>query len=161
MTVELITRYVKILVGFVIIWVGVWLFNNFGCNRVEGPEMAPTISADKSVWIDPKARRTEDLQKDDVVAYTYDIGAKGAVRKVTARVVGLPGDRVKIVKGDVLVNNSKVSGTSDKKAATEDYAEIIVPRGTVFVLCDNRKEKTLDSRTLGPIGTWAIIGKLR
>jgi len=162
MTVELITRYVKILIGFVIVWGGVWLYNNIGCSRVEGPEMTPTLVADKSVWTDPKTRHAEDLKRDDIVVYTYEFaGRGGGTRKVTARILGLPGDRVKIVKGDVFVNNAKVSGTADKKAAAEDYAEIIVPRNTVFALCDNRSQKQLDSRTLGPIGTWAIVGKVR
>jgi hypothetical protein len=58
------------------------------------------------------------------------------------------------------VNNEKV-GAGDKKAG-EDYAEIIVPRNTVYALCDNRNaSKNIDSRTLGPIGYWAIVGKLR
>jgi len=159
MTVELITRYVKILIGFVVVWGSIWFFNNFGCNRIDGNEMVPALAAEKSVLIDPKTRHPDDLKKDDIVVYSYEI--KSALKKVTARVIGLPGDRVKIVKGDVLVNNAKVSGSSDKKAAGENYAEIVVPRNTVFVLCDNRTQKGLDSRSLGPIGYWAIIGKLR
>jgi signal peptidase I len=159
MTVELITRYVKILIGFVLVWGAIWFFNNFGCNRIDGNEMTPTLAAEKNALIDPRTRHPDDLKRDDFVAYSCEI--KGQVKKVTARVIGLPGDRVKIVKGDVLVNNAKVSGTTDKKAAAENYAEIIVPRNTVFVLCDNRAQKTLDSRSLGPIGYWAIIGKLR
>src|SRR5262245_15814086 len=110
MTVELITRYVKILIGFVVVWGAIWFFNNFGCNRIEGNEMAPVLAAEKSVLIDPKARHPDDLKKDDIVAYSVEV--KGSLKKVTARVIGLPGDRVKIVKGDVLVNNAKVSGTS-------------------------------------------------
>ena len=161
MTVELITRYVKILIAFVVVWGGVWFLNNFGCSRVDGPEMAPTLPAEKNSWIDPKTRHPDELKRDDIVAYSYEFGGRGGFRKVTARVMGLPGDQVKIVKGDVFVNNSKVSGSADKKAAAEDFPEIIVPRNTVFVLCDNRTQKQLDSRTLGPIGTWAIIGKLR
>jgi signal peptidase I len=159
MTVELITRYVKILIGFVLVWGALWFFNNFGC-KVVGGEMAPAINAESRVWTDPKTRHPEELKRDDVVLYTYDLGAKGGLRDVAARVIGLPGDKVKIVKGDVLVNNSKV-GTADKKSAAENYAEIIVPRETVFVLCDNRTQKTLDSRAVGPIGTWAILGKVR
>jgi signal peptidase I len=161
MTVELITRYVKILIGFVLVWGGIWFFNNFGCSRVDGPEMMPTLPAEKNAWIDPKTRHPEDLKRDDIVAYHYEFGGKGGSRKVTARVMGLPGDQVKIVKGEVFVNNTKVGGAADKKSASEDYAEIIVPRNTVFVLCDNRAQKQLDSRTVGPIGSWAIIGKLR
>jgi signal peptidase I len=160
MTVELITRYVKILIAFVLLWTGIWFFNNFGCSRVEGPEMVPAIPADKNALIDPKARLPEQLNREDVIAYVYDLG-KGVPKKITARVVGLPGDRVKMVKGEVYVNGEHFGAGADKKA-TEDYAEIIVPRDTVFALCDNRgSTKLWDSRSLGPIGTWAIVGKLR
>ena len=159
MTVELITRYVKILIGFGLVWGALWLFNTYGCHRIEGNEMTPTLEAHKSVVLELKTRSPEELKRDDIVAYSCDI--KGALKNVTARVIGLPGDRVKIVKGDVLVNNSKVGGAADKKSAGENYAEIIVPRNMIFVLCDNRAQKTLDSRSLGPIGSWAILGKLR
>jgi len=161
MTIELITRYVKILIAFVLVWTGVWFFNNFGCSRVEGPEMTPAIAAEKSVTIDPKTRHPDQLTRDDVIVYAYDIGQRGTSRRVTARVVGLPGDRVKMVKGDLFVNNDKVGVSGDKKSG-EDYPEIIVPRDTVFALCDNRTaSKDLDSRKLGPIGIWAIVGKVR
>ncbi len=159
MTVELITRYVKILIAFAIVWGALWFLNNYGCHRIESNEMTPTLEAHKSVFIDPKTRHPDELKRDDIVTYSCEI--KGALKNVTARVIGLPGDRVKIVKGDVLVNNSKVGGAADKKAAADNYAEIIVPRNTVYVLCDNRSQKTLDSRSLGPIGSWAILGKLR
>jgi signal peptidase I len=160
MTIEHLSRYLKILLVFGLIWVGMFVFNNYGCTRADGPEMQPTIPAEKSLTLDPNARQPQQLSRDDIVVYTYDIAQKGALRKVTSRVVGLPGDRVKIVKGELFVNNQKVGGT-DKKAA-EDYAEIIVPRDTVFVLCDNRPgSKDLDSRKIGPIGSWAIMGKMR
>src|SRR6185436_4935462 len=154
MTVELILRYVKILIVFVLLWTGIWFFNNFGCSRIEGPDMVPAIPADKNALIDPKTRHPEQLHRDDVIAYTYDLG-RGNLRKVTARVTGLPGDKVKIVKGEVFVNGERFGSGGDKKG-TEDYAEIIVPRDTVFALCDNRgATRDLDSRKLGPIGTWA------
>lgn len=162
MIVELLTRFVKILIVFVLVWTGLWVFNNYGCSRVEGPEMAPTIPAEKNALIDPKVRHPEQLQRDDVIAYSYDIGGRGAAKRVTARVVGLPGDRVKMVKGEVFVEGKPLGGSTDKKY-TEDYAEIIVPKNSVFVLCDNRSGNTrgMDSRFLGPIGYWAIHGKLR
>ncbi len=162
MTVELITRYVKILLAFVLLWGGLWVFNSMGCNQV-GPEMSPTIPEGKRALIDPRVHQAAELSRDDIVAYACEVPGKGS-HGVTARVVGLPGDRVKIVKGDVFVNGERAatSVASDKKAA-DDYAEIFVPRDTVFVLCDNRGGTTrnLDSRTLGPIGCWAIVGKLR
>lgn len=162
MTIELITRYVKILIAFVVVWLGTWVFNNYGCSRVEGPEMAPAIPADKNALIDPRVRLPEQLNREDIIAYSYDIGGKGVMKRVTARVVGLPGDRVKMVKGDVFVNGERFGAGAPDKKVTEDYPEIIVPRNTVFALCDNRPQsRTLDSRTLGPIGYWAIVGRLK
>ena len=67
-------------------------------------------------------------------------------------------DRISIADASA----TKVYGSEQLQRLGEDYAEIVVPRGTVFVLCDNRSaSKSLDSRTLGPIGAWAIVGKLR
>jgi len=161
MTMQHLSRYLKILVFFGLLWGGMFVFNNYGCTRADGPEMQPTIPAEKSLTLDPNARHPEQLSRDDIVVYIYDIAQKGSTRKVTSRVVGLPGDRVKIVKGELFVNNEKVGSNADKRSA-EDYAEIIVPRDSIFALCDNRAgSKELDSRKIGPIGSWAIVGKLR
>ena len=163
MTAELITRYVKILVVFAALWLGLWGFNAIGCSRV-GNEMTPTLAAEKSCTIDPRVRSTEDLKADDIVVYVAEIPGQREARKVTARVVGLPGDKVKIVKGEVFVNGSRAAtSVAPDRKAQDDYAEIFVPRSTVFVLCDNRggTTRTLDSRSLGPIGSWALVGKLR
>ena len=164
MTAELITRCVKILIAFLLLWGGMWFFNTMGCSRIEGPEMTPTYPAEKNAFIDPRIHRADQLQRDDVVAYVCEIpgSRSGGARKVTARVVGLPGDRVKMVKGEVFVNGDRTATGAPDKKAVDDYAEIFVPRDTVFVLCDNRSaSKNLDSRTLGPIGCWSIVGKLR
>ena len=163
MNVELITRFVKILIAFVLLWGGLWMFNSMGCNRLEG-EMTPTLPAEKNVLLDPRVHQADQLNHDDIVTYAYEMpGGKGP-KKITARVVGLPGDRVKMVKGEVFVNgeHATASVAADRKAG-DDYAEIFVPRNTVFVLCDNRggSTRTVDSRSLGPIGCWAIVGKVR
>ena len=163
MNAALITRCVKILVAFLLIWGGLWFFNTAGCARTEGGEMMPAIPAEKSLFIDPRVNRAEQLKPDDVILYSCEIPGSRTARKVAARVVGLPGDRVKLVKGEVFVNGQRAatSVAPDKKAA-DDYAEIFVPRDSVFVLCDSRSgSKNLDSRALGPIGCWAIVGKVR
>lgn len=163
MTAELITRYVKILIAFAALWLGLWGFNAMGCSRV-GNEMTPTLTAEKSSLIDPRIRSTEELKADDLVVYMAEVAGSRESRKVTARVVGLPGDKVKIVKGEVFVNGSRAAtSVAPDRKAQDDYAEIFVPRNTIFVLCDNRGGSTrnFDSRALGPIGQWALVGKLR
>ena len=161
--IDRLIHYIKLLVLFTLIWVGLWFFNNYGCRRVDGREMEPALPAEKMVTIDPNVRNTDQLGRDDFIAYSFVIGSSGS-KNIIGRVIGLPGDRVRIENGDVYLNGEKLAASyvSEKGKGQENYAEIIVPRDTVFVLCDNRMNaKLMDSRALGPIGTWAIAGKLR
>jgi signal peptidase I len=165
MTVELVLRYAKILAGFVVVWVVMWVFNTYGCQRVEGDEMEPTIPRDKPKIITPKIHRPDQLERGDIVSFIYNVPGR-STRPVAARVIGLPGERVRIEKGDVFVNDAKVGGeyVSAANRSNDDYAEVIVPRDTVFVLCDRRKVQIQqipwDSRGVGPVPMWAILGTI-
>ena len=79
------------------------------------------------------------------------------------RVVGLPGDRIKIVNGHVYRD-----GVREKDAyiepcngiATCDFPEAVtVPRGDYYMMGDNRGESD-DSRFWGPVPRGWIIGKV-
>ena len=157
--VELVLRWVKLGAGFVFFWILLWVYNARGCQRIEGKEMEPTLAAQKTQTIKPGL--LEDLERGDIVSFSTASSGKG-IKAVAARVIGLPGDRVRIEKGEVLVNGNK-SGSefvSAPNKSTEDYAEIIVPRDSVFLLCDNRKVGlTIDSRAIGPVSKWALNGR--
>ena len=158
---EILVRSGKLLAVFAIFWIGLWAYNARGCRRIEGPEMEPTLPRDKQKFIDPRVFQPSQLSPGDLVAFTYVQGSKGS-RSVAARVVGIPGDKVKIEKGEVYVNGTKADSgyVSAPNRSTEDYAEIVVPRDTVFLLCDNRRAGlALDSRAIGPVAAWAIHGK--
>ena len=160
----ILLRYLKMLGGFVVLWVGIWLFNAFSCQKIESREMEPLLKAESRKLIDPRIRSTDELRHDDLISYTYFTGKSQSI--FAARVIGLPGERVRIEAGDVYVNNTKLGSTyvspGSKSDARENYAEIIVPRDTVYVLCDNRKGfDKYDSRAVGPIGLWAINGKFK
>lgn len=159
--VELVLRWVKLGAGFVVLWILLWIYNSRGCQRVEGKEMEPTIQAQKTKVIRPFSGRIEDLERGDVVSFSTVSSGK-SLKAVAARVVGLPGDRVRIEKGEVLVNGNKAGGefVAAPNKSNEDYAEIVVPRDSVFLLCDNRKAGlTLDSRAVGPVSKWALNGR--
>ncbi|HYF00564.1 MAG TPA: signal peptidase I [Planctomycetota bacterium] len=152
--------YAKVVGVLALLWAGLWAFNNKGCRRIEGAEMAPTFAADKMKLIAPRVRHPSQLERGDVVSYTANIGR--GTKNVAARVIGLPGDRVRIEKGVVYLNGAALAAESvaANNRSDDDYAEIIVPRDSVFVLCDNRKQGlTLDSRALGPVSAWAINGR--
>ncbi len=159
--VELVLRWVKLGAGFVFFWILLWVYNARGCQRIEGKEMEPTLTAQKTQTIRPNVGRMEDLERGDIVSFSTASSGRG-VKAVAARVIGLPGDRVRIEKGDVLVNGGKTGSeyVSAANKSTEDYAEIIVPRDSVILLCDNRKVGlTIDSRAIGPVSKWALNGR--
>lgn len=162
MSIQVILGYVKILVGFLLLWGGFWVWNNIGCRRIEGTEMDPALKKDAGEWVAPRIRRPDQLQRDNFVSYTITQSGKGRV--VAARVIGLPGDRVRVVEGEVYLNGSKLPSNYVPRGqnSKETLEEMIVPRDHVYVLCDGRSgafNAALDSRKLGPIGQWAITGK--
>ncbi len=163
MNVELITRYVKLLICFGIVWAGIWLWNTNGCRKVAGAEMEPSIKKEKWVWTNPTVRQPESLSRGDVIFFRHVSMLRRQEAEFIARVVGLPGDRIGIVKGEVRINGEEYKdGLQPAQRGAEDYEEIVVPRDTVFVLCDNRRAaRGCDSRTIGPVARWAILGKAK
>lgn len=162
MTIEHLIRYVKLLAFFVIIWVGIWVFNTYSCRKLEGSEMEPALSEGVK-FTAPKIRHPNELQPDDFIFFQY-VHAGKAQQVFAGRVIALPGERVKIEKGEVSVNGEKLKAdyVATKNRTLEDFEEIIVPRDTVFVLADNRRQAAaFDSRGIGPVPAWAILGKIR
>jgi signal peptidase I len=163
MVLELAVRFIKIMALFGILWALLWANGAYGCRRVEGQEMAPAIPQGQNLTIDPRVTRPADLEAGDVVVFTHEVGGK-AVRSIASRVVGLPGDRVRIQKGEVFVNGEKRADgqVSPKNRGSDEFSELVVPRDSVFVLGDNRvASRLVDSRSLGPISRFALSGRVR
>lgn len=70
------------------------------------------------------------------------------------RVIGLPGDHIVIKDGMVYRNDEKIEEPYLREMNTEiqeqEYADVIVPENTVYVMGDNR-EQSKDSRSFGCI----------
>lgn len=161
MNTEVVIRYLKLLIYFAILWGGIWAWNNYSLRKVEGAEMEPSIMRDSFKWMNPKSHFPADLRRDDIISWDYVRMDKGQ-RTFSGRVVGLPGDKVQIIKGEVRVNGQaqRQDFVIPQSRTAEDYEEVIVPRDTVFVMCDNRKQFLVsDSRGIGPVGMWAIAGR--
>lgn len=161
---ELITRYVKLGIAFVLLWGLLVVYNSVGCRQVKGAEMEPTVPRESHRMIFPqKFRPGEQVGYDDMVYYEY-VQAGESQQGFASRVIGLPGDRIRIEKGDVYRNDRKVDAgyVGRQNMAGDSYEEIIVPRGSYFVLMDNRNHGwRWDSRGFGPIGMYAVDGRLK
>jgi signal peptidase I len=77
------------------------------------------------------------------------------------RVVGLPGDRLRIVHGHVIRNGYPIRESYARSCDDEvcNIAEFTVPAGRYFVMGDNRGDSS-DSRFWGPITHDEIVGRI-
>ncbi|HZN63184.1 MAG TPA: signal peptidase I [Planctomycetota bacterium] len=158
---ELIFRYLKIGIAFTLAWVLLYFWTSCSYREIKGKEMAPGLAPGKNYWVLIKERTPDVLNPDDVIAFEYaspGVGDKESVR--AGRVSAMPGQRVKMVKGDLYINGRK-TGTAVGKP-DEGFDEIIVPRDCYFILMDNREVgPTLDSRANGPLGIGAVLGRVK
>jgi signal peptidase I len=164
-----ITGFAVYGVIFLVAWGLLYAYQRYGYQRVEGQEMMPNVKPDTHSVISVFSGRMEDLRVGDVVMYEF---AKPGFERQTrwvGRILAKPGDRVKVVAGELFVNDKPAPRefVSPQAKTSETLEEIVVPRDTVYIVHDNRKYLTLfgtfgfsDSRGVGPIGIHAIVGKL-
>ena len=92
------------------------------------------------------------LPEDYVVAIkNKDVLNRGDI-DVVKRVIGLPGETVSSEDGKVLINNSEIDDIW-AKTVTDDFIQQTLGEDEVFVLGDQRRLSSSDSRTLGPVST--------
>jgi signal peptidase I len=109
-------------------------------------------------------RPAEHIGYDGIVLYEHGAQQDQGRTTYMGRVIGLPGDRIRIEKGDVQRNGQPVTQTYVPPGSRSDETteEIVVPTGTFYVLADNRRTGARgDSRGLGPIRMHAVVGEVR
>lgn len=130
-------------------------------TRVQGDSMRPTLHDGDNLMVDKLSYRFKDPQRYDIIVFPYEHKAKTYYIK---RIIGLPGERVRIDGDGTIYINGEV--------LHEDYgAEVMINPGRAaseitlgpdeyFVLGDNRNNSS-DSRdpSVGNIHRNRIIGK--
>lgn len=129
----------------------------FSFSRVSGRSMQPTLHNNDYVLF----LRTHKVKRFDVVSLRERLVDRGNEKLIVKRVIGLPGDRITSIDGQLYVNNEKIAEKYLDPQFTKMYNQmsytITVPKGRVFVLGDNR-DISKDSRALGSFKESAIIG---
>jgi len=101
------------------------------------------------------AKFSKKPKRADIVVFKSPSAAGG----ITKRVIGLPGDRIKIKKGIVYVNGKPLKERYPIIRDKSDFGLIEVAAGSYFVLGDNRSASS-DSRHWGAIPKNNIFGIL-
>ena len=105
--------------------------------RIPSDSMAPTLRPGDHVLVDKTAYR------------------RGEPRPGELAVVRAPGSRELLLKRVVAVGGQTV-GLEDDSVF---FGPVRVPRGSVFVLGDNRAD-SVDSRSFGALGDEALVGRV-
>ena len=122
--------------------------------RVDGYSMEPTLHNGEFVIVNKLAYRFGDYSQGDVIVFHYP---RDPDQEYIKRVIGLPGDRVRISNGQVFVNDQPVA--EPYIAAPPRYqSEWFVPDDSLFVLGDNRNNSS-DSHNWGPVPKEYVVGK--
>jgi signal peptidase I len=145
--------------------------------------MEPTIFAGDHVFV-LRPVFSGAVRRGDVIAILYPVDQKQTFLK---RVVGMPGDRIKVVNKNLWINGKQVSepyiehNTEYMDAYRDNFptaepqmeialhamgmlkqnvvkGEVVVPPGNYFVLGDNR-DQSLDSRYWGFASDADLLGR--
>ena len=124
---------------------------------VEGESMIPTLDNGDRVFVNKIGYIIGEPEHGDLVIFkTPEDNRTNYVK----RLIGLPGDRVKIEDNVVYVNGEDLTEPYILEPPRNDYAETVVPEGKFFALGDNRNGSK-DSRDyhVGFIPLKNLMGK--
>lgn len=125
--------------------------------RVEGTSMQPELRDQDRLFINKFAYHFENITRGDVVVFHYP---RDPSKSYIKRVIALPGDTLRIVDGQVFVNDKAVAEPYVPERYRDDRSlpEVMIPPSEYFVMGDHRSISS-DSRDFGPVPRNLIYGK--
>ncbi|MBE0611666.1 MAG: signal peptidase I [Dehalococcoidia bacterium] len=112
------------------------------------PSWDPGEPAERHVFHGP--------ERGDIVILHHPV--TGQERDLVKRVIGIPGDTLRIRDGVVYINGRELIEPYVREPWRGDLPEVRIPAGSYFVMGDNRNN-SLDSRVFGPVREELIVGK--
>ncbi len=155
-------EFVEAIVFALAIFVIVYLFL-FQPNQVKGSSMYPTFKDGEYILTDKISYRIGDPARYDVVVFK---SPKDQDVDFIKRVIGLPGETVRVEGGKTYLNNKLLAEpylASNVYTAgglfLRDGQTLTIPEGEYFVMGDNRPHSS-DSREWGLVTKDEFIGKV-
>lgn len=123
--------------------------------RVESISMQPTLFAGDFIVVNKLAYRLGTPGRGDVIIFHYppDPNREPYIK----RVIGLPGETVRVLNGDVYINDDPLNEPYIS-ASPGYHGTWTVPDDALFVLGDNRNSSS-DSHSWGTVPLANVIGK--
>jgi signal peptidase I len=128
----------------------------FNFSVVRGSSMTPGIHDGDRIVIDHLSYVLGDVQRGDIVVLEYPLDPTVDYIK---RVIGLPGDEIRIDGDRVCVNGRPIEEPYVDTQDSRTHLALTVQPGTYFVLGDNRPHSS-DSREFGLVPRENLVGKV-
>jgi signal peptidase I len=123
--------------------------------QVSGPSMSPEIQSGEYVVVNTLSYRLADPKRGEIMAFRHERSAPMVFLK---RVIALPGERIRIDRGHVLVDGRPLQEPYLRFGDERSVPETLVPPASYYVLGDNRRDSD-DSRDWGPVSRDQIVGR--
>jgi len=187
-------RWLREYRGTLLFIIGVFLFRSAiaDWNDVPTGSMLPTIREGDRLLVDKLAYdlrvpfthlsllRLAEPQRGDVVVFESERAGKRLVK----RVIGLPGDRVELMRDVLYLNGQRIGylplardgvtsdwveqlaghahavRVTDARSPLDSFGPVAVPAGHLLVLGDNR-DNSADSRVIGFVPRHEIVGRAK
>jgi len=135
----------------------------FQPHEVNGHSMYPTFQNGERLLTSKFSYRFGEPQRGDIVVFKAPGHEEYDYIK---RIVGMPGDRVKLSDGKIFLNGTELDESEYLESSAKSYGEgylrnneeTTVPAESYFVMGDNRLNSS-DSRNFGPVPFKNIVGK--
>src|SRR5262250_1381215 len=125
--------------------------------KVEGTSMMPSLDDQERIFVNKFVYRWEPIERGDIVVFRYP---RDPSKSYIKRVVGVPGDHIRIDSGQVYVNGAAIEEDYVPPAYTDErsYSEIVVPARSYCMLGDHRSMSS-DRRDFGRVKESYSCGK--
>lgn len=117
--------------------------------------MRPTLEEGDRILVNKFIYRFTEPKRQEIIVFRYPVEPG---RKFIKRVIGVGGDRVEIVGGQVIVNGQPIEENYTLTPGFSNYGPIVVPEDNYFVLGDNRNNSE-DSRFWGFVPRENVVGR--
>ncbi|GLX71172.1 signal peptidase I [Paenibacillus glycanilyticus] len=138
---------------------------------VDGPSMEPNFYTGERLIVNKLIFKMREPHHGEVVVFHVPDQGRDFIK----RVIGVPGDTIKVVGDDVFINDQKVEEPYLKEAIAlahengelyntgpdfpnANVSESVVPEGKIFAMGDHRGNSQ-DSRDIGYVSEKEIIGR--
>lgn len=127
----------------------------FAPYQVNGESMYPTLKGNELLIVNQFIYKVKEPKYGEIVVFH-----SSEERDFIKRVIGLPGDHVKITNGKLLRNGKEVNEpyVLNRIDPNSSFEEVVVPKGKLYVLGDNRPHSQ-DSRAIGPVDEKKVVGR--